>query len=423
MNKTLLLLAIVSASLAEAQIKVDPPAVNVNAQGASTVFLSYGSVRADQYSVEALWCADLVPAAPDIGMKCDPARTWGRLPLRNDLSRPSGSGGFTDIMTIPQDVARRAYQRASSGGESGYYYVRRFASASGQPDEYIPILLRLTGGGAGVPLALTDVKLRFSTEKTVLSTPAGQPPPPLYAELVYTGTGRLKGRWEVVLPGDEPPSAEDLVPEASLPVEFRSSQHRYTELARFDLLLPPTGRYRLDGPDVTKLPTAIDGLYQILLRIEATDDAFGTTDLDSVGSGSGSVTAGGVAGFSLPALRYYVGSSDAEGAKPDAVAIALLAPKLESTIAPGAPLEFGWTSSAAGASYFKLELIDAQGSAISSAIVAAPATTYSAPPFVPGRIVPGKLSWKVTAFDADGKEVARSVVSTFNVGIDAGSSH
>src|SRR5688572_7506793 len=113
-------LLLLHASTALAQIKVDPAIVNVNAQGASTVFLSYGSIRPDQYSAEALWCASLVPAAPAIGAKCNPANTWGRLPLRNDLARPSGTGGFTDIMTIPQNVIRRAYQRATRGAVSDF---------------------------------------------------------------------------------------------------------------------------------------------------------------------------------------------------------------------------------------------------------------------------------------------------------------
>jgi hypothetical protein len=144
-------------AVANAQIRVSPAAVNVNSQGASTVFLSYGAIRPDQFSAEALWCAEIVPAAPDIGFKCDPASTWGRLPLRNDLTRPSGSGGLTDIMTVPQNVIRRAYESAARGGVSSFYYVRRFSSNAGKPDEYIPILCRLTGPGAKVPLALTDV--------------------------------------------------------------------------------------------------------------------------------------------------------------------------------------------------------------------------------------------------------------------------
>jgi len=285
-----------------AEIRRNPVAVNVNTQGATTVFISYGGLQ-NQIAAEALWCADLVPATPDIGMKCNPARTWGRLPERYELARPSGNAGFTDIMTIPQNVARRAYGSAANGANSAFFYVRRFISTTGGPDEYVFVLCRLAGGGASVPLALIDVQLRFAKDAEVLSTRTGEAPPAFFADIKYTGTGRFAGRWEVVVPGDEPPTAEDLIPEASLPVEQRSLQKRFAQVGRFDVFLPPGGSYRLQGPSPEKLPTAIEGLYQILLRVEATSDVEGNTDLSTVGSGQGTVYTGGVAGFSLPALR------------------------------------------------------------------------------------------------------------------------
>jgi hypothetical protein len=392
------------------QIKVDPATVNVNAQGASTVFLSYGSVRPDQFSVEALWCAEIVPAAPDIGFKCDPSSTWGRLPLRNDLTRPSGTGGFTDIMTIPQNVARRAYQRAASSPQSSFYYVRRFSSSIGKPDEYIAILCRLTGGGAKVPLALTDVKLRFANEKNVLSTPVGEPPPPLQAQILYTGTGRLIGRWEVVMPGEESPTPRDLVPEGSLPIEERSSQKRFTQLSRFNVYLPPTGSYRLEGPEVSKLPTSIEGLYQVLLRIEASNDGEGNTDLSQVGSGAGVVTSGGVAGFSLPVLRYYVGGSGSDSP------ITLVHPQIEATIGASERFDFAWKSTAA-AGFYRLDLHDDAGAIVLSALVDGAKSSYAAPPLLEQKAKPGKLTWRVVALDGEGREISRSSTGTFRFGV------
>ncbi|HEV8659576.1 MAG TPA: hypothetical protein VGS96_13250 [Thermoanaerobaculia bacterium] len=415
-KRAVAILVFVQAFSAVAQIRVDPATVNVNAQGASTVFLSYGSLRPDQYSVEALWCGGIVPANPDIGSKCDPASTWGRLPLRNDLTRPSGSAGFTDIMTIPQNVIRRAYERAARGAVSSFYYVRRFSSIAGKPDEYIAILCRMAGRGATVPLALTGVKLRFATDKEVLSTPVGQPPPPLHAELTYTGTGRLIGRWEVVMPGEEPPSPQDLVPEASLPIEQRVAQRRYTQLERFNIFLSPLGTYRLEGPDVSKLPTAIEGLYQVLLRVEASDDSEGNTDLAVVGAGSGIVSSGGVAGFPLPALRYYVGSIRADGGRADVNRVTLVRPILESAVAAGERIEFEWRSTVL-APFYRLDLNDASGAAIISAIIEAPITKYRAPPLVGERAAAGKLTWSVVALNADGTEITRSPVGTFRYGV------
>ena len=101
---------------AAAQIRVHPTGVNVNAQGPTVIFLSFGGL--DGYVPdEAAWCGDLVPAAPAIGQRCDPSTIFGHLPLRHNLSAFSGTGGFTDIMTIPSSVARRAYQDAQGGSD------------------------------------------------------------------------------------------------------------------------------------------------------------------------------------------------------------------------------------------------------------------------------------------------------------------
>ena len=54
-----------------AQVRVNPTGVNVNTQGATTVFLTYGGLR-NQIPIEAFWCGALIPAAPARGSRC----TW-----------------------------------------------------------------------------------------------------------------------------------------------------------------------------------------------------------------------------------------------------------------------------------------------------------------------------------------------------------
>ena len=93
-----------------AQIRVHPTGVNVNSQGATTVFLTFGGLTGYQ-PVEALWCSRLSPAAPDVGLRCDPSTILGSLPVRYDQSTRA-TGSLTDIMSIPPSVARRAYQAA-----------------------------------------------------------------------------------------------------------------------------------------------------------------------------------------------------------------------------------------------------------------------------------------------------------------------
>lgn len=127
--------------------------------------------------------------------------------------------------------------------------------------------------------------------------------PELKAEIAYNGAGRLIGRWEVVLPGDEPPAEQDLLTEATLPVEARAQQRRYAQLSRFNVFLPPTGKYVLAGPDTSRLPTNIEGQYQVLLRVEVSDDPDSGSNLAAVKSGEGFIQSGAVAGFALPVLR------------------------------------------------------------------------------------------------------------------------
>src|SRR5690606_9859943 len=100
-----------------AQIERHPTGVNVNAMGATTVFLTFGNLNG-KVPVEAMWCGALESALPEIGQRCDPATIFGHLPVRHDLSRASGIDGFTDIMSIPPSVARRAYQAAARGDAS-----------------------------------------------------------------------------------------------------------------------------------------------------------------------------------------------------------------------------------------------------------------------------------------------------------------
>ncbi|MEO8035439.1 MAG: hypothetical protein ABI837_13470 [Acidobacteriota bacterium] len=404
----LVVLVVTCTSTLAAQIRRDPTGVNVSTQGPTTVFISYGNVQG-KVAAEAVWCAGLVPAAPDLGMKCNPAATWGRLPLRYDLTRRSGVDGLTDIMTIPQNVARRAYESAARGSRSSFFYVRRFVSTSGGPDEYVFVTCRLAGGGAGVPLALTDVKLQFAAENEVLSTRVGDAPPPLFADIIFNGTGRLAGRWEVVLPGDQPPTSEDLLTEGSLPIELRGEQRRYTQLDRFNVFLPPGGRYRLEGPAPSKLPTGVEGLYTILLRIEATDDKEGNTDLAALGSGEGVVHSGGVAGFPMPVLRYYVGSvSPSLEPGGGGEQMEQFLPAHDAVVQRTAPLEFTFRAEVPGVVLLRLEVRDDAQTLVLSAVLGRTTERYIAPTWLPEKVSSETLSWRIVGLDEENRAIRSS---------------
>ena len=410
-----LLLALVIGAvprLAMAAIAVNPNGVNVNSQGATTVFLTYGGL-VGQVPVEAFWCGELLPAAPAIGSKCNPATIFGSLPIRYDQSQSSGTSGFTDIMSIPASVSRRAYQAAESGAASSFFYVRRFVRSAGGPDEYVVVTCRMAGGGARVPLALVDVSLKLISDATVLFVKPGTSVPAFNAAITYTGTGRLKGRWEVVLPGDELPAPDDLLTEATLPVERRGLQRRYTQVERFNVFLPPTGRVTLAGPDATKLPTGAEGAYMVLLRVEVSDDKEGDSDLAVAGAGSGTVHSGAVAGFPMPTLRYVVGNGETIGTVPSG--LELLVPADDVTVDPTKPVEFSW-SEIRQAAVYRLEIQDAQGKLVHAALVQTGIGAYRAPSWLKEKAGGGALRWRVVALDVEGRAIRASAWRVLKLG-------
>jgi hypothetical protein len=394
------------AARADAQIRVNPTGVNVNTQGATTVFLTFGGVR-NHEPVEALWCGALVPAAPDTGQRCDPSTIFGALPVRLNQSQASGTNGFTDIMSIPPTVTRRAYQAAAAGENSAFFYVRRFRSLSGGPDQYVAVTCRLAGGGARTPFALTDVYLKFESDTPVGTVSARGQLPAVRAELQFTGTGRLQGRWEIVRPGEPQPEPFDLLPEGTLPVEQRGQQRRYAEITRFNTFLPPTGRYTLAGPDPARLPTDLEGTYLLLLRIEVVDDKEGDSNLTAAGAGVGVVHSGGLAGFPMPVLRYVVGAGGGEAA--DALApgvLALVDPPAGAIVASPSP-RFSWRALPQAAVH-RLEVVDETGAAVFSAMTTAPVSTYVAPPWLRDKAGGRPLRWRVAAISTTGAVIRRS---------------
>lgn len=404
---SLVILFISIAAYSSAQtISVSPRDVNAYSQGATSVLLTFGPL-VNRQAAEATWCGALVPASPDVGFKCDPATIFGRLPARYDQSTRSTGNTFTDIMSVTPQVARRAYLDAANGNTSSYFYVRRFLSTVGGPDEYVPVTIRVTGNGAGVPLSLTEVKLNWGVGQPVLFVKTDEKLPRFEAEITYTGTGRLKGRWELVKPGETPPEPRDLLTEATLPLEERGSQRKYTEISRFNIYLPPSGKVILPGPQVWRVDESLNGLYLVLLRIEASDDKEGDTNLAAVGAAPVIVHGGAVAGFSLPTLRYYVGNGGGQPLPSVTGVLTQLLPEENAILPVNQPVDFSWSPIHNAATY-RLEVEDLQGVPIVSAILKGDASapeknlTYRAPPWLEMRVANLIGRWRVRAFDSAG---------------------
>ncbi len=397
-----MLCCMLSASHAYAVTAVNPNGVNVSHTSPSTVFLTFQNLAAGQTAVEAFWCGAVTTTAVSVTDPCVPGTVFGRLPLRNNLGRASGTGGvnnFTDIMSIPASVSRRAYQDAQRGNDSRFFYVRRFAN----PTQFVVVTCRMAGGGARIPFSLVDVNMKFMTDSPVVVIPRGSTPPEVVAEIRYNGTGRLTGRWEVVSPGDEEPTTFDLLPAASLPVEQRALQKRYTVLERFDLFLPPVGVVKVPGPDVRKIPHLASGYYKLLFRVEATVDKESNSN-----AVSGTVAAGGAAGFPMPMLRYYVGKP--ESGESGDNSIELLSPGKE--IVAGKSIDFTWVGLSTAA-FEKLEVMT-EDDTILSAVIQGGLGHYQAPPWL-NEHREKELRWRITSLNSKGSPLAVSRWQSFKI--------
>ena len=385
---SLLVLAAAVGSAA-AQVTVSPDNISAYSQGATSAYLTFTNVAA-LTPAEATWCGDVVSAAPDIGQRCDPATIFGVLPARYDQSRLNGSR-YTDIMSITPVVARRAYTDAVRGNDARFFYVKHFVSTNGGPDQFVPVTIRLSGNGAGVPFSVTAVKLMWQKgEKIVPFIKPEEKLPAITAEIRYTGTGRLKGRWEIVRPGEELPNGRDLLSEAALPIEERGTQRRYTFLSRFNVDLPPGGRFLLPGPENWRIDKSVEGMYVLIFRVEASDAADSASNI-----GGQAIAAGAVAGFQLPTLKYYVGNSSNTGLRQ------ITGPPDDLDAAR--PIVLKWKTDPS-AKLYRIEVRDEQGANVFSAIALTGATEYALPSFVRELAAAKRLKWSLISIGTDNAE-------------------
>jgi len=377
-----------------AQVTVSPDNLTAYSQGATSSYLTFSNV-VNVRPAEATWCGNIIPAAPDLGSRCDPTTIFGVLPARYDQSSLNGPR-YTDIMSITPTVARRAYVDAAQGNDSRFFFVRHFVSTNGGPDQFVPVTIRLSGNGAGVPFSLTGVKLLWQQgEKVVPFIKPDEKLPSITAEIRYTGTGRLRGRWEIVKPGEELPEPRDLLSESALPVEERGTQRRYTLLNRFNVNLPPGGKFILPGPENWRIDKTVEGLYLLLFRVETSDAPNSDSNI-----GPASVPTGGVAGFSMPTLRYYVGNSSNTGIQQ------ITGTSAEFDFGPLPIVLQGWKE-VTNARLYRMEIEDGEKIVLTAMIL--PTTKrYQLPSFIRQLAAAKQLTWRMTAIDEAQKTLDQS---------------
>lgn len=416
----ILVLLILTSGAANGQIAVNPTGVNVNSQNSTSVPLTFGPLPPDYRPTEAIWCGELIPANGAVGLRCRPDTIFGSLPLRYNLAQRrniNGNDFLYDVMAIPPSVVRRAYQAAARGETSSFFYVRRFESDAGSPDIFVNVTCRMTGGGARVPFALTNVEIITPTDKPVLFVESGAALPKINAAITYNGTGVLKGRWELVKPGEEAPTDFDLLTEASIPVADRGKQKRYAEISRFNVFLPPSGRYLLPAPQ--KLPLIAAGQYLLLLRVEVGEDKESENNLQILGVGGGVAQNGATANFPLPSLKIFVGVMNDKLAWIKNGLISTGETLLDSTNEnsqntgqnpqankPDVRI-FAWRA-LAEAEIYLLEIFDENEIVLLSAYLPAPRLSYRLPAAFGEKFRNKQVFWRVTALKKDGTVAARA---------------
>ena len=124
------------------------------------------------------------------------------------------------------------------------------------------------------------------------------------------------------------------------------------------------------------------------------------------GAGSGVLHGGAVAGFPMPVLRYFVGGASGPAAAASAGDLHLLQPADEALVT--GPADFSWAGTPAAALY-RLELSDAAGQPVLSALLQPGVGAYRAPSWLREKAPGGQVRWRVVALGPTGESVAETV--------------
>jgi len=355
--------------------------------------------------LDGVFCFDLIAGLPagntTTGNPCTSSSQFARHPTVSGSFQSTRVGNFIrsvrETIRVPSAVSRFAREN----GRSRYFFARQFS-----PNQYAVVAIELLGNVANQPIALTDMRMYFKQggEQPIVFVKRGDNLPTVEAKISFTGSGWLRGAWEVVQPGDTEPTETDLMTDASLPLGQRGLQRRYMVVGTFQQYLPAVGQVTLTPPDMSRFPARTDGPYRVLLRLFA-DPA--------IGAESDGRLASGTAAFALPTSRYFVGSFASHGTTSMLPSISVSLPSVDHVFAATESVSFRWQATRDSAVYL-LEAVDAAGKLVAAAQV--PGSTvelnagYSAPPPWRARasLGTGAVRWRVTAFSRDGEALARS---------------
>lgn len=323
----------------------------------------------------------------------------------------AGIASASETVTVPAAVGIYAFERARATGESTVWFVRRF-----QPESYAIVELQVGGSAAAQPITLNEVQLAFvlgdGRRDVIANVATGGTLPRLEATLLYTGSGVLRGAWELVQPGDPEPEAFDLLAAGSVPIQDRGRQRRYLVVQRFEHYLTATGRVLLPPPDMSRFTTEAPGPHRILLRIDA-EPAITQT---------GVTFNSGAAPFALPTVRYLV----------DQAELTMNATWLAEWVEIGKLQRVQWqeTRPRSGSGFrrdseivagakapvptHRVEIVQADGTPLYTGIAAAEARRFDLPPVLAAMSKGKPVRGRVVRFGADRKPVVASEWKTFS---------
>lgn len=205
---------------------------------------------------------------------------------------------FTETVEVPSAVVAQALKL----GASSLTYQRSFTDSGGAATGFIALA---PTGLRGAEFGLTRIELKFDDDSRIRVVPQGSDLTAI-AEINFSGSGRLRGRWVVRDPTD------------IAGVRFRTLAVVYRNLAG-------GRRLSIRSPD---LPTSMQGPYRLEFRVDE-------PELNRSG----------------PSLDYYVSASVA--ATPFLPSMTVSGPRDGAALAPDT--QFGWEA-VAGADIYVVEV-------------------------------------------------------------------
>lgn len=271
------------------------------------------------------------------------------LPL--SVSIVNGSGNTAEVLNIPVAIS----ERAEALGTNRIMYSREFTDGLASLTAEVAITVTT---GAMAEFRITRMQLYFENKRGEITVPRNQPSLKAFVDINYTGSGLLKGYWEV---------------------DSRILSHVNQHLVFGKSIT-------LSSPDVPALPTFAPGTHIVRFII--------TSMLGEL---------------AMPEGIYFV-SADEAG---EAYIIGLVMPEDSGQIGYG-PYTFGWRREPWANTY----LVEFFGEDTEKPIFTAYTrkSTYLLPPAILKKVFAADTSyqWRVKGYDAEGKIIGQSRLNAFN---------